>query len=193
MQTPLAKPATNPDASSILAGSTGVIMHRFLRCQTHPKCPNVIGWYLVLEPSDVETLAKLHKGVAGLYYYKFGLDPHITESEMAPYYNPVKLAAQWYASVEIQLQKGALLVNSCGGCLPMDDSVKILSEHESEVMEWPDYYDDEVITISRWPEGKHYYLSSNKNRVFVPSKWHSYKLAHRVASKYTNNIRSKGC
>lgn len=166
--------------------------YRFVRCQTHPKCPDVIGWYLVLEPNDIDTLMKLHKGVANLYFFKFGMDPHIKpDSEEGVLKNPVRLAAGWLQSVEKFLLDGTTLaVNSNGGMVPLD-SIKVLSEHANETLEWPDYYDDEIITISRWSGGKHYYLSSNKGRVFVPSKYTDCKEARRVAERYTDNIQTK--
>ncbi len=37
-------------------------MYRFVRCQTHPKYPNLQGWYLVLKPDDLLTLVDLHHG-----------------------------------------------------------------------------------------------------------------------------------
>lgn len=104
--------------------------YRFVRCQTHPKCPDVIGWYLVLEPSDVDTLMKLHKGVANLYFFKFGMDPHLKpDSEEGVLKNPVRLAAMWLQAVEKQLWEGALCVNSNGGCVPLN-SVKVLGSKQ---------------------------------------------------------------
>lgn len=168
--------------------------YRFVRCQTHPKCPDVIGWYLVLEPGDIDTLMKLHKGVCYFYFHKFGMDPHLKPDTKEGYLkNPVRLAASWLQSIEKFLLEGiTLAINSNGGIAPLD-SVTILSEHQRETISWPDYYDDEVITISRWPEGRHYYLSSNKDRIFVPPKYVEYKAAHHAAQRYTNHINSKGC
>jgi len=166
--------------------------YRFVRCQTHPKCPDVIGWYLVLEPGDIDTLMKLHKGVAYLYFHKFGMDPHLKpDSEEGVLKNPIRLAAGWLRSVENFLAEGTTLaVNSNGGIVPLD-SVKILSEQENEKLNWPDYYDDEVITISHWSGGTHYYLSSNKGRVFVPSKYATHKAARVTAEHYTSHIETK--
>jgi len=170
-------------------------MYHFARCQPHPKCPDLQGWYLILEPNDLDALMKLHRGVANLYFSKFGMDPHIKpDSVEGVLKNPVRLAAMWLRTVEKFLTAGTTLaVNFCGGMVPLD-SVKVLAEIESERMNWPNDYDqEEIVTISRWPEGKHFYLSSNKDRVFVPPSYSQYKDAHRVAEKYTNNIRDKGC
>lgn len=165
--------------------------YRFIRCQTHPKCPDVTGYYLVLEPGDVDTLMKLHKSVATLYFFKFGMDPHIKpDSEEGVLKNPIRLAAGWLQTMEKLLFEGPVAVNSNGGCVPLS-SVKVRNEVTSEKLSWPDYHDDEIITISRWTGGKHYYLSSNKNRVFVPSKYSSYEAARQTAEHYTNNIRTK--
>jgi len=168
-------------------------MYKFVRCQPHTKCPSLQGWYLVLEPADIETLMKLHKSIAGFYYHKFGLDPHIVQSVEAFWYNPVRLAGMWLGSIEKYLAAGiTLAVNSVGGMIPLD-SVRVIAETETPKLIWPGGYRDEVITISRWSKGKHYYLSSNKDRIFVPGKHNTYANAVREAQMYTDNIQDKGC
>lgn len=168
-------------------------MYKFVRCQPHAKCPDLQGWYLVLEPDDVDTLMKLHKGVTGLYYHKFGLDPHYQKPELGILYHPMRLSAGRFTSVEKFLFSGiTLAVNSSGGMIPLD-SVKVLVAEESERLIWPDRWLFETITISRWPRGRHYYLSSNRNRIFVPTKHGTYEGAHQVAKMYTTNIQDKGC
>jgi len=169
-------------------------MYHFARCQPDAGCPDLQGWYLILEPDDLDALMALHKGVASLYYCKYGMDPHLKpDSDEGFLKNPIRLAALWLGTVEKFLSAGTTLaVNSSGGMIPLD-SVKVLATVEQEKMVWPDLYDDEKITISRWPEGKHYYLSSNKNRVFVPPSYNSYTDAYAAARKYTENIHAKGC
>ena len=168
--------------------------YRFHRCQPHAKCPDLTGWYLELRPDDAETVMKLHRGVTGLYFFKFGQDPHIQRDEnQRALYNPIKLAANWLMLVERYLMAGeTLLVNSNGGIMPMRGII-ILETVESDDLHWDDRFDDERITISRWPQAKHYYLASNKNRVFVPEKYNSYAEARREALRYvpTDRIRTK--
>lgn len=165
-------------------------MYSFVRCQTHLACPNLQGWYLVLKRYDFAALMELHLGVTNLYYHKFGTNPHATEFEIATY-NPIVLATKWLSSIEhYLLNDTTLVVNSAGGMVPLD-SVKVLATIESEKMVWPTIYKDEIITISRWPEGRHYYLSSNKNRIFVPPKYVQYEAARHTAKKYTDNIWEK--
>jgi len=163
----------------------------FMRCRPHPKCPDLIGWYLVLNPDDFETLERLHRGVTSMYYAKFGLDPHYQNPEIAHLYNPIRLAFIWLETVERQLAAGKpILVNSRGGLLIMAD-VEVLSAIKSDKMQWPDYDKSEIITIAKWPEGKHYYLSSNKNRVFVPSKYVNFDDACATAKVYTDKIKTR--
>jgi hypothetical protein len=165
-------------------------MYHFARCQLHSKCPDLQGWCLILKPDDFDTLLELHKGVVSLYFHKFGLDPHITGSSP---YNPIKLAQGWFQSAEKLLLIGTTLaVNSSGGMFPLE-GVKVLSTLEKETMTWPDLYDDEVITISCWSGGRHYYLSSNKDRIFAPSKYVEYQAARQAAERYTDNIDDKEC
>jgi len=143
---------------------------------------------------------ELHKGIANLYFFKFGMDPHLKpDSEEGMLKNPVRLAASWLQSMEKFLIAGTtVLVNSSGGMMPYDES-KVRTAIERWEMIWPsdetwpsdEFNEREIITISRWPQGRHYYLSSNKGRVFVPSKYRNYEHAKRVAEQYTSNIRIK--
>jgi len=172
-------------------------MYKFVRCQTHPKCPDLQGWYLVLKPGDIETLEELHRGVSAFYLQKFGLDPHLQKDMSDPgtgayLKHPVRLIALWLETIERYLATGkTVIVNSRGGMLALSD-MKVLSEMPSEKLIWPDNCDpDEVITISRWPKGYHFYLTSNKERIFVPSKYDTLEEARQTAEKYTDNILEK--
>ena len=169
-------------------------MYRFARCQPHAKCPNTLGWYLILEPSDLDALMKLHKSVAYLYFAKFGMDPHIKPNSVEGILkNPIRLAATWLQTMEKFLMRGeTVLVNSSGGMMTYDES-KIRTIVERDRMIWPsdEFDEEEVITISRWPRAHHYYLSSNRDRVFVPSKYWNYEDAKLVAEQYTSNIQTK--
>ena len=166
-------------------------MYNFVRCQTHPKCPDLQGWYLVLKPGDLETLEELHRGISAFYFQKYGLDPHLKD-EMLFLKHPVRLAAGWLETISKILVSGTTaLVNFSGGILP-PNGVTILSEITCEEMLWPDAFDpEEVITISRWPKGFHFYLTSSKDRVFVPPKYGSLEEALEVAELYTDNILEK--
>jgi hypothetical protein len=174
--------------------------NRFHRCQCHAKCPNLQGWYLEVQPDDNETVFRLHRGVAHLYFAKFGMNPHLKpDSDEGILYNPIKLAAQWLVGIERFLTRGqAVLVNSNGGMMPLDGTI-ILETREIDTKDgykWPDdFADDEIVTISRWPEAKHYYLSSSKDRIFAPEKYTVYEAARRVALRRVPaaRIKTKGC
>ena len=169
-------------------------MYKFARCQSHSKCPDLLGWYLILKPDNLDVLMKLHHGIANLYFFRFGMDPHIKpNSEEGIRKNPVRLAALWLQTMERHLIRGeTVLVNSSGGMMPYDETV-VRTVVDREKMIWPsdEFNEEEVITISRWPQARHYYLSSNKNRVFVPTKYWSYESAKQTAELYTSNIRTK--
>jgi hypothetical protein len=172
----------------------GMGRYRFHRCQVHRKLPNLQGWYLEIHPDDIETLIKIHRGVTYLYFAKFGLDPHIKkESAENILYHPIRLAATWLVTIErYLLNKKTVLVNANGGMMPYDGAI-ILETTESDDIAWDVCYDDEQIMISRWPQGKHYYLSSNKNRIFVPEKHISYEAARQIALRFVSaeHIRSQ--
>lgn len=161
--------------------------YRFHLCQTHAKCLNLQGWYLEIRPDDPETLMRVHKGMTGIYYNKFGLDPRIE-------YNPIRLAALWLQGTHRFLLNGeTILVNVNGGIMPLAGTI-VLETVESDDLDWDVRYDDEVITISRWRAGRHWYLCSSKFRIFIPDKYTTYTDAYRVAQRYVSveRIKSNG-
>ncbi len=171
--------------------------YTFHLCQTHPKCPDLKAWYLQIGPTDpVDLLMKVHRGVIGLYYNKFGQDPHIQANELQrDLYNPIKLAAGWLATADKFLIQGKTILVNFNGGIVTTDTVTILDTVQSDNLDWDIRYDDERVTISRWPEGRHYWLCSNKNRIFVPDKYVEYQDAYKAARRYVPaaRITSKGC
>lgn len=166
-------------------------MYTFARCQPDSKYPDLQGWYLILRPGDFEALMELHTGVCHLYFSKFAMDPHLAKERLPGAYSPVVLAESWLKSVERYLLAGiTVVVNPSGGMLPLSD-VKVLATIEAKKMSWPTHFEGEIITISRWPKGLHYYLSSNMDRIFVPSKYTKYEDALGAAEKYTDKIKLK--
>ena len=102
--------------------------------------------------------------------------------------NAERLADNWLRSLEEELQKGEVLVNPAGGFVAKRDLI-VLAEIESDDLTWPEHYADEIVIISKWPKGKHYYLSSNRERVFVPEKFNTYQAAEEAARKYVSADR----
>jgi hypothetical protein len=139
---------------------------------------------------------ELHLGIANFYFCKFGTGGSGTKSgpDLGVPRNPIRLAELWLETVEKHRAAGTtLVVNSCGGMLPLD-SVEVITEAESEKMYWPrERGGFEEITISRWSQASHYYLSSDAGRIFVPPKYARYEDARRVAEMYTDKINDKGC
>lgn len=166
--------------------------YRFIRCRPHKKV-DTQGWYLILsEEMGIgycrDLVDKLHNSISNFYYFKFGMDPHLKDK---PFYNPIALAAKWFESVISALVNSeTLAMNSCGGWFPLGDT-EILEEVWSDELRWPDRYPDEVITISRWPDGQHFYLTSNQDRLFSLSKFNTVAAAEREAKKYTDKIKEK--
>jgi len=128
---------------------------------------------------------KVHRGICHLYCAKFGLDPRAQKNEtQKALYNPIKLAAGWFQNVERYLLAGeTVLVNSSGGFMLMGGTT-ILETIESGDLHWDDRFDTETITIHKWPKGKHWYLTSNKNRVFIPEKHGSLTAARKAALRF---------
>ena len=169
-------------------------MYRFVRYTPHDKCLDLQGWYLVLKPTDLDTLMKLHEGVAHFYFVKYGSGGSNAREGAALGINPIHMAAGWLEAVGKAGMRGeTLAVNKVGGWCPLKEG-QVCSEKQSERLVWPDYYEDEVITISKYglPEARHYYLTSNKDRIFTPCKYSTYEAAERAAHTYTDNVQTKG-
>lgn len=170
-------------------------MYRFARCIPNPCCPDTQGWYLVLTPHDLATFMELHLGIANFYFFKFGTGgPPPKEPDLGVPRNPIRLAELWLETVErFRIAGITLVINSHGGMLPLD-SVEVVTEVESEKMYWPrETGGREKITISRWSQASHYYLSSDMGRIFVPPKYARYEDARMVAEMYSDKIEDKGC
>lgn len=160
--------------------------YRFVRCQVHPAFADVQGWFLEVAENDPELLESLRRSIAAKYRSMFGEDAHGKPGAS----NAELLADRWLRSLEEELQEGEVLVNPAGGFVAKHDLI-VLAEIESDDLTWPEHLDDEVIAISKWPKGKHYYLSSNRERVFVPEKFNTYQAAKRAALRYVSADRIK--
>jgi hypothetical protein len=169
-------------------------MYRFVRYQPDKRFPDLQEWYLVLKPNDFDALMKLHMGIARFYFVKFGSGGSNAKEGAALGLNPVHMASKWLEVVGAAQMRGeTLLVNKAGGWCPLNED-QVCSEKQSKWLAWPDYYEDEIITISRYalPEARHYYLTSNKERIFSPPKHNTYEAAQQMAHRYTDNIQIKG-
>lgn len=167
--------------------------YTFHLCQTHPT-HSIKGWYLELWPDDSETVMKVYCGIVSFYFTKYGMNPHIKpDSVEGQFYNPIKLAAGWLQSVERYLLAGIpVLINPYGGLLPKSATI-ILETVESENIRWHIRFEHEIITIRHWPGGKHYYLCSSEERIFVPDKYNTFLAATEEALHYVpaDRIRSQ--
>ena len=160
--------------------------YRFARCQVHPAFDDVQGWFLEVQGDDPQLLAALHKSITAKYCSMLGEDSHGCGADAT------RLAAAWLQSLESALQEGEVLVNPAGGIVAKRDLI-VLAEIKRRDLTWPEVLADEIITISKWPKGKHYYLCSNRGRVFVPEKFTTYRAARLAALRYVpaDRIRSR--
>lgn len=159
--------------------------YRFLRCQVHPAF-DVQGWFLEVTGDDPELLEALRRSLVAKYRSMFGEDAHGRPGPS----NAERLADNWLCSVEEELREGEVLVNPAGGFVAKRDLI-VLAEIEADDLTWPEHFDDEMIVISKWRKGTHYYLSSNRERVFVPEKFNTYHAAKRAALRYVSADRIK--
>jgi hypothetical protein len=162
---------------------------RFVRGQVHPAFADIQGWFLEVRRDDAELITALHKSIAAKYGSMLGQESHGWGDKRN---NAAMLASLWLQSLEEELTFGEVLVNAAGGLVAKRDLI-VLAEIESDEPIWPDHLPDEIITISKWPKGKHFYLCSNHNRVFMPEKFSTYRAARAAALKYvpSNRIDSR--
>jgi len=156
--------------------------YHFARCQVHPEF-DVQGWFLEVQGDNPRLVAALHKSMVAKYCSMLGEDSHGSG-------NATRFAALWLQSLESALQEGNVLVNPAGGIVAKCDLI-VLAEIKRPDLTWPENFADEIITIAKWPKGKHYYLCSNRGRVFVPEKFSTYRAARLSALRYVPADRIK--
>lgn len=169
-------------------------MHTFHRCQMHSKLPDLQAWMLELRPGDWETFEKLHTSVATNLFRKSMRDPHIKKIGGKPVNrmtseleDPISWAAKWMATAgKLFAVHDRIFVNVVGG---MAVDLKILATKRSKKIVFPKHWPDEVITISRYPRAAHWYLSSNKDRIFVPAKVNTVRMAREMAETFVPSDR----
>lgn len=170
--------------------------------EQHAQCPSVIGWWLVVKPEDLDTHISLHKMVTTAAV-KWGNDPHEFNSDGTPrrpespsqmqvaMQNPILFGAKWFGITLANLLSGrAICVNPAGGWHPLTNQTIVLARESRNRLEWPGKKDDlwqgEIITIMQWGDGKHFYLSSNKDRIFA-EKCNQFEEAERIAKQYVKS------
>jgi len=170
--------------------------YTFIKTQLN-HCPNVTGWYLKWNTNDSAMLSDLHQFVTVTALLSYKDNPHLQKSVKegdvyAYHHNPVVRGQKWIATIEkYRSQSPYLLINKAGGWMFLDNGVKVIGEIQSDKFQFPtDEIDKrERITISIWPDGKHYYLTSSKNTV-IP-KCDSLDEAMEIAKKYALPERIK--
>lgn len=179
-------------------------------------CPNVIGWWQEIQPQEYQKVESLHRGVSAKLFMQCGVDPHndikysdntndIDERDfLSVIRHPIILGAKYLNALNDQtlFKRNTLLVNRVGGWCHKDDSMEILETRTTEWMSWPEDIPEqfrpttqtedlykETIRISQWPDGTHFYLRSNKKRVFFPEKHDTYEAAFNEAKRYVTEDR----
>jgi hypothetical protein len=128
----------------------------------------------LLEVVNEKDLMAVHRWISTKLFLKLGMNPHIFNQDGTPhdevaayYYHPIKLGAAWLTTAQkFMWQDGGFYVNPAGGILPLKSlGSPILATQESS--SWPTSpIAGEIVYVTRWPQGEHYYLRSNRNRVF---------------------------
>lgn len=157
---------------------------KFVFAKTHPLCSP--SWLVVIDTMDL--LLHFHRRVTVRAALKYGNNPHLFDENGAPknaisvFFNPVSLGTRWLQSAEkFFFQDGVVYMNSVGGLTPRPD---VLTVQESEVWPQAEPMEGELVEISKWPNGNHYYLYSSKGRIFPQEKCNSYAEAVDMANRF---------
>lgn len=171
-------------------------MYTFVQMKCHPKIRHLKVWCLKILAAEMDIFASIHTSVATHIFLRFGKDPHLFYQDMGEareeesrFCTPLHLAGLWGETVERVLQEfGYVLINESGGLFPPRKPLRPLATVHQKECVWPDSYTkkyaDELITILRWQDGKHYYLKSNRGRIFLPDKHNSFRAAKAVAKNF---------
>jgi hypothetical protein len=130
----------------------------------------------------------MHRVWLGKVYKRYGTDPHLQQNPeylIASTFNVPNLTKSWHDTLMRLLDRGKVLFNCCGGMMALDGAVTILKTIKRKEFVWPEDDKPETITISRWPDGIHYYLTSSLNREF-PNKYKSLSYATKIARRYVD-------
>lgn len=187
------------DKDGTTTGETNMT-YVFAKIKVHPKL-DLTAWYLVLRRGMMDKVMDLHRSAAIAMFLKFHHNPHLYNQKTweplnaeSEFYNPVKLSAGWLQTAMNGLKQfGVIYIGTAHGVL-FGENIEVLEERASEKFEWPtDSKEGVTITVSSWPDGKHYYLTASNNQVFSKPKFDTLSQAMCEARKYAfeNNIRVK--
>jgi len=136
------------------------------------------GWYLKCPLSNTELLMKMGKVLLSRALKK------LTHGKTCKI-NIVKMGEDLYKCWDDLLFSNhkAIYFNPNGSWMADIKGYKTHETRESDKLVWPTE-EDEVITISRWRRGGHWYLSSSANRMFEKNGFSTCNGAETVAKNY---------
>ena len=126
---------------------------------------------------------------------KFDEDPHLKRHQNSSdisysFFSKIQssqhLGPKWLESLRSTIDRhGHALVGENCGITYIHGKLKVINEVNKRKFYFPKKnYECELITISRYPNAPHYYLTSNKDRLFA-DKYNTVQMAIDEAKKYT--------
>jgi hypothetical protein len=164
-------------------------MYTFVKVQCHPKIPSLTGWYLKISKGDMISYSDFQLSmVAKIARQK--IDPHIKTEKIPSWwmklFSPLAQSKKWTEVTSFYICKHDLLFNKDGGWMFFNPKY-LLETCTSDILKFPEEtYKHEIITIKKWPQGKHWYLTSSVERIFVPEKHNTIKEARELAEQYVD-------
>lgn len=176
----------------------GTKVFKFHKCYLDKRFKNKPVWMLELSKDNLKAIIDFNTGFMNQRFIKSGIDPHTwvegtsnCETKLLLMLrHPLILAGNQLVVFLNKVNTGrTLLVQNTGSFVVKDDSVEIIETVERpDFNQWPEIDDKkEIIYISKWPDGTHYYLrgKTSNNRVFN-GKYNSFDEAYAAAKEITD-------
>jgi len=165
----------------------------FALCSPDKRFPKMREWYLRIDKESQSQIAEVFSRLNSSLELKFGYNRHYfnqhtgePSSDMSMIFHPMILGAHWMTlAIDLYTEYGVLYVGTSGQMFPPDPEKFI--EHgvkSSPQLQYPTVVPNEYIIITKWQNGRHYYLESNIGRIFSEEKYDSYDAAFAEALKY---------
>jgi hypothetical protein len=159
--------------------------------------------------ATLEIMKRLHKNEGRLNDNKYNIKGHFNnqlsyllegklqsemkEGDMITLERVASMATDitFNTKLKVFLKEGHIYVgpNLMGFCF--DIGQRIIEEREVNVFAFPVDDKPEIITIGKWPDGKHFYIKSSKQRVFTQNKYNTFEEAEREALLYADKEHIK--
>jgi hypothetical protein len=172
--------------------------YRFCLCSPDKRFPNERAWYLKINEASQEQIVEVFDRLKPSLELKFGYNHHFfnqhtgePSSDMAIIFHPTILGGYWISNaIDLYEKYQVLYVGEKGQMFPPKPETFIVhSEKVYPSLQFPTISPTESIIITKWKDGRHYYLESSIGRIFSEPRYYTYREAFEEASQYVDANR----